>query len=86
LKGSLVCWRCKRAGRSGRMILQHVVNSKGTRYAYFFCRNKQSGACDAPHINVLLIEDAVEAHYATIRFSPKLVISARRQDGGRRCG
>ncbi len=81
LKGSLFCGRCKRAGRTGRMILQNVVNSKGTTYTYFFCRNKQSGACDAPHINVLLVEDAVEAHYATIRFSRTFVADVRAHIG-----
>lgn len=73
LRGSIFCGRCKRAGRTGRLILQNVVNSKGATYTYYFCRNKQTGACDAPHINVILIEDAVAAHYATIRFSATFI-------------
>lgn len=77
LKGSLFCGRCKRAGRTGRMILQHVVNARGTLYTYFFCRNTQTGRCDAPHINVLLIEDAVEAHYARIGFNPSFIADVR---------
>ena len=73
LKGSLFCGRCKRAGITQRLIIQHTVNSRGSEYTYFFCRNKQNGSCEAPHINVALIEDAVENHYATIRFSPQFI-------------
>jgi site-specific DNA recombinase len=77
LKGSLFCGRCKRAGVTQRMIVQHTVNSRGSEYTYFFCRNKQNGTCQAPHINVALIEDAVEKHYATIRFSAQLITDIR---------
>ncbi|WSE29981.1 recombinase family protein [Amycolatopsis rhabdoformis] len=27
---------------------------------YFFCRGRQKGVCQAPHVNVALVEDAVE--------------------------
>jgi site-specific DNA recombinase len=77
LKGSLFCGRCKRAGITQRLIVQHTVNSRGSEYTYFFCRNKQNGSCEAPHINVALIEDAVENHYATIRFSAQFVATVR---------
>jgi len=77
LKGSLLCGRCQHDGRTGRMILQNVVNSKGDTYTYFFCRNKQDGSCDAPRINVLLIEDAIEAHYARLRFSASFIADVR---------
>jgi site-specific DNA recombinase len=77
LKGSLFCGRCKRAGITQRMILQHTVNRRGAEYTYFFCRNKQNGTCQAPHINVAIVEDAVEAHYATIRFSARFVADVR---------
>ncbi|MFD5089122.1 recombinase family protein [Amycolatopsis thailandensis] len=77
LKGSLFCGRCKRAGITQRLIVQHTVNSRGSEYTYFFCRNKQNGTCEAPHINVALIEDAVENHYATIRFSAQFVATVR---------
>lgn len=33
--------------------------------------------CDAPHINVILIEDAVETHYAAIGFSPAFIETVR---------
>lgn len=77
LKGSVFCDHCKRAGRTGRLIIQKTVSSKGMTYMYFFCRNKQTGVCDAPYINVLHVEEAVEAHYATVRFSPQFIADIR---------
>jgi site-specific DNA recombinase len=59
------------------MIVQHTVNSRGAEYTYFFCRNRQNGTCQAPHINVALIEDVVETHYATIRFSAHFIAEVR---------
>ncbi|GGM81050.1 recombinase [Longimycelium tulufanense] len=79
LKGSLFCGRCRRAGTTQRMIIQRTLNSKGAEYLYFFCRNRQNGTCHAPHINVALVEDAVEHHYATIRFSPTFIHDIRTQ-------
>ncbi len=77
LKGSLFCGRCQRTGTVGRMIIQRTTNRHGNEYLYFFCRNKQKGTCTAPHINVALVEDAVEAHYATIRFRSDFITSIR---------
>jgi len=77
VKGSLFCGRCQQAGITQRMIIQHTVNSRGSEYTYFFCRNKQNGSCPSPHINVIRIEDAVEDHYATIRFSPEFISDVR---------
>ncbi len=77
LKGSLYCARCKRAGITQRMTLQHTVKSRGAEYTYFFCRNRRNGTCDAPHINVALVEDAVEAHYVTVRFNPEFILEVR---------
>jgi site-specific DNA recombinase len=78
LKGSLFCGRCQQAtGVTQRMIIQHTVNSRGSEYTYFFCRNKQNGNCPSPHVNVIRIEDAVEDHYATIRFSPEFIADVR---------
>ncbi|MBF6295922.1 zinc ribbon domain-containing protein, partial [Nocardia farcinica] len=56
-----------------------TTNRHGNEYLYFFCRNKQKGTCNAPHINVALVEDAVEAHYATIRFRSDFITSIRNQ-------
>ncbi|MBB5153666.1 recombinase family protein [Saccharopolyspora phatthalungensis] len=62
LKGSVFCGRCRRAGITQRMIIQRTVNRHGTEYLYFFCRNKRDGTCQAPHVHVDLVEDAVERH------------------------
>jgi DNA invertase Pin-like site-specific DNA recombinase len=79
LKGSLFCGRCQREGIKRRMIIQRTINSKGAEYLYFFCRGRQKGVCQAPHVNVTLVEDAVERHYAAIRFSQPFIIEMRDQ-------
>lgn len=79
LKGSLFCGRCRRAGVTQRMIIQRTINSKGAEYLYFFCRNRQNSTCDAPHVNAELVEDAIERHYATIRFSQAFISDVRAQ-------
>src|SRR6201999_537014 len=79
LKGSLFCGRCRREGIKRRMIIQQTTNSKGAEYTYFFCRGRQKGACQAPYVNVALIEDAVERHYAAIRFSQSFIADMRDQ-------
>lgn len=82
LKGSLFCGRCAEHGNTQRLIIQHTVNSRGNEYTYFFCRNKQEGTCPTPHINVLRIEDAVEHHYATVRFSADFIADVREHIAG----
>jgi site-specific DNA recombinase len=77
LKGSLLCGRCHRAGLQKRMIFQRSVNPRGTVYHYFFCINKQGRGCATPHVNVALIEDAVEKHYDRIRFAPGFIAEVR---------
>lgn len=77
LKGSVFCGRCKREGVAQRLILQHATNRHGSLYVYMFCRRKQDGSCDSPHINVIRIEEAVEAHYASLRFSPGFITDVR---------
>jgi site-specific DNA recombinase len=77
LKGSLFCGRCKRADITQRMIIQRTVNPRGTEYFYFFCRNRQEGTCDAPHIGIAYIEEAVEQHYARVRFSAGFIADVR---------
>jgi len=79
LKGSLFCGRCQRDGIKRRMIIQRTINSKGAEYLYFFCRGRQKGACQAPHVNVTLVEDAVERHYTAIRFSQPFITEMRGQ-------
>jgi site-specific DNA recombinase len=82
LKGSLFCGHCHQAGTTGRMIIQHTVNRRGTEYTYFFCRNTQDRTCSTPHVNVIRVEDAVEAHYATVQFSPEFIATMRAQLAG----
>jgi hypothetical protein len=48
------------------MIMQHTVTRRRDEYTYFFCRNRQRGACPAPYVNVAIAEDAVERYYAAI--------------------
>ncbi|GLZ30822.1 recombinase [Lentzea sp. NBRC 105346] len=79
LKGSLFCGRCQREGIKRRMIIQRTINSKGSEYLYFFCRGRQKGTCQAPHVNVVLVEDAVERHYSAIRFSQPFIAEMRDQ-------
>lgn len=77
LKGSLFCGRCKRAGIQARMLIQRSVNHRGTAYLYFFCRNRQSGTCTAPHVSTVFLEDAVEVHYGSIRFTSGFAVQVR---------
>ena len=77
LKGSLFCGACNAGGITQRMIIQHTVNRYGTPYTYFFCRGRQNGTCDTPHIHVGHLEQAVEDHYATIRFTPTFIAEVR---------
>lgn len=79
LKGSVYCGRCRDAGVTSRLIVQHVVNRRGYEYTYFFCINKQGRGCATPHVNVIRVEDAVEDHYATIRFTPEFIADVRAQ-------
>jgi hypothetical protein len=81
LKGSVFCGRCDKAGVTQRLAIQHTVNRHGTDYAYFFCRQARSGACTAPHINVLRVEQAIEAHYATILFTQDFIAEVRAHVG-----
>lgn len=77
LKGTVFCGRCQLAGATQRMVIQHTV-SKGYEYTYFFCPNNRT-ACPTSHINVLHVEDAIETHYATLRFSREFVAEVRAQ-------
>jgi site-specific DNA recombinase len=77
LKGSLFCGACKAGGITQRMIMQQTVNRYRNVYMYFFCRGRQNGTCTTPHIHVGRLEEAVEEHYATIRFSPEFLTEVR---------
>jgi len=65
LKGLLFCDRCRRAGRTSRMI---YIEAKGRSraYPYYFCRARNDGVCDLPHLPVHLVEGAVLRHYPNL--------------------
>ncbi len=78
LKGSLLCGDCHRTRSvDSRMIIQKSTNRHGTEYMYFFCIANQTGGCRTPHINVVRLEEAVEAHYATVGFTPAFIEEVR---------
>lgn len=65
LKGVLYCARCHRRGRPGRLIYTEVKGRNGQYYGYFFCRVRQDGQCDLPHLAAWQVEEAIERHYTT---------------------
>ena len=78
LKGTLYCGRCRLENRDiKRLILMHVTGRAGGRYSYFFCRGVQDHVCDAPYSAMDHVEEAVEEHYKTIRFTPAFVAAMR---------
>lgn len=79
LKGMLWCGACHDQGRESRMIIQRAVGRRGGEYFYFFCRARQEGVCASRYVNVELVEDAVAAHYWTIRFTPEFMASVHDQ-------
>ena len=73
LKGSVYCGYCRRAGKTQRLAIQRTVNRHGYEYLYFFCRNKRDGICPGPHVHIYQVEEAIERHYANIRFRPEFI-------------
>lgn len=65
LKGLLFCDRCRRNGRTCRLIFTEASGRGGT-YAYYLCRGRQDGLCDLPYLPVTKVEWAVADHYATL--------------------
>ncbi len=55
-----------------------MAKGNGGAYDYFFCRGRQEGVCDVPHIPVEVVEQAVVDHYQTITFEPALIQDLRR--------
>ncbi len=79
LKGTLFCRQCAEHSVTQQLVIQSTTNRHGTEYLYFFCpNNRGSGMCSAPHISTIRIEDAVEAHYATVKFSADFIQDIRR--------
>ncbi len=66
LKGALYCDRCHTAGRTSRLLYTEATGNGG-RYGYFFCRSRQEGLCDLPHLPVDQVEEAIATHYNLLR-------------------
>ncbi len=78
LKGTLYCGRCRLEDKAvKRLILQRAVGRQGNEYFYFFCIGAQDHSCDAPYSNVDRVEEAIEDHYKTIRFTPAFITAMR---------
>jgi DNA invertase Pin-like site-specific DNA recombinase len=73
LKGSVFCGYCRRAGRTQRLAIQRSVNRHGSEYLYFFCRHMREGLCPGPHVHAYQVEEAIERHYAHMRFRPEFI-------------
>ena len=78
LKGSLFCGSCfRRHDERRRMILQHATNRHGNTYRYFFCNGHYSHTCELPYVPLGRLEDAVEAHYATLQLTAEFAAVMR---------
>lgn len=67
LKGMLWCGACHDAGIESRMILQWSKGNGGL-YLYFFCRRKQTHACESRYLDGEMIEEAVIDAYRSLHF------------------
>ncbi len=78
LKGSLFCGSCRRRrGEQRRMIVQHATNRNGDVYRYLFCNGRFDHICELPYVPIEQVEEAVEDHYATVRFTPEFISAMR---------
>ena len=76
LKGMLWCFPCYKNALDYRLIRQQS-NGNGGTYEYFFCRGRQEHQCDARHIWVDEIEDAVLDFYAKLKLPAAFVTLVR---------
>jgi site-specific DNA recombinase len=78
LKGSLFCGSCKRYhGERRRMIIQNATNRHGNTYQYFFCTGRYSRTCELPYVPIGRVEEAIEAHYATLQLTAEFAAVMR---------
>ncbi|WP_427925507.1 hypothetical protein [Streptomyces sp. cg40] len=59
------------------MIVQHATNRTGNEHRYFFCNGRFDHICEMPYVPIEQAEDAVEDHYATVRFTPEFITTMR---------
>jgi site-specific DNA recombinase len=66
LKGLLFCERCRKAGRTSRLIYVEAKGRGGT-FPYYLCRGRQDRACNLPYLPVALVEEAVARYYGGVQ-------------------
>ena len=77
----LFCGRCKKQGRTSRLIFTEARSRTGDYYAYFLCRGRQHGQCDLPHLPADQVEDAVATHYFDLGVGPEFAEAVEQELG-----
>ena len=78
LKGSIFCGPCRqRHDERRRLIIQNATNRHHTTYRYFFCTGRYSHTCELPYVPIGRVEEAVEAHYATLQLAAEYAAALR---------
>lgn len=78
LKGTVFCGQCKQERDiDRRLLVQRTVGKNGQEYFYYFCPGTKDGTCTSPHHNLYRVEDAVERHYKTKRYTPEFLRAFR---------
>ncbi len=77
LKGDLACERCRKVGRTSRLIYTEARSKTGSRYSYFLCRGRQDGLCDLPYLPADQVEQAIVDRYATLSLPVEFITEAR---------
>lgn len=81
LRAILRCDRCRSEEHSRQLVYSRVGKETDYDYEYFLCLNRQSGACDLPHLPVALVEDAVLAEIQKLKLSRVEIETMREQVG-----
>lgn len=66
LRGHLYCERCHVRGLVSR-LLYSKTRGRSSYYDYYFCRGRQLGECDLPHLPVAEVEAAVLSIYSRLQ-------------------
>jgi site-specific DNA recombinase len=69
LKGTVWCGRCHDEGNESRLLVQRSIGRLGGEYFYFFCSRRPKGQCSSHYVQIEEVEDAIQRHYATVRFT-----------------